>query len=603
MNWLRLPTWTRRARRGLTRRRSRQVPQSRLCRLEPLEPRLLLTNTFTQVTPFGGSAGAPMWFDYDNDTRLDAINNGRLWHNEGGGVFTDVGAAPAGGMVYPADFNNDGLTDLISNNGGSSVNVTINNGDGTWSGFGLGLGAWNESQGAAVADFTGDGFVDIYLGGYEQNDHTNPAEPDRFVTNIPDATKPGGRGLSKTWEGGGMKTRGGVSADFNEDGYPDVYTSQYRLQANTLWINNGSGSAFPFTNQAGAWSAAAGNGHSIGADVNDIDSDGDIDILAGNFAHPGQPETRVLLNRGAGGGYGFDDVGQRGIHFVESYAAPTLGDHNNDGLVDVFMSAIIPSYGDNGVFFENTGSVGNPQFTNRTGTAGLTGTGNDQDVWWADYDNDGDLDLLVADATQSRLYRNQVQIGHWLQVELHGMGLNRHGIGARVEAVVGSQRMVRQMQSGYGYASQVEPRLHFGLGTAVEVDTLQVVWPDGRIQAIGRVGADQRLQVTYPNAPTAVAIDAVLPRVLRLWPNYPNPFNNATAIRFEVPREGAVELVVYNLMGQRVAVLVAKELAAGAHRVTWDGRDESGRELASGMYLYRLRAGERKQTRKLLLLQ
>ena len=275
-----------------------------------------------------------------------------------------------------------------------------------------------------------------------------------------------------------------------------------------------------------------------------------------------------------------------------------LADYDNDGDLDLITTALSPTYGGDQIYHQRGGNllpVG--------ALLALADSSAGRGLSAADYDNDGDLDLLVADATQSRLYRNQVQAGHWLQVELHGIGLNRHGIGARVDAVVGNKRWVRQMQSGYGYASQVEPRLHFGLGPALEVDTLQVVWPDGRIQAIGRVGVDQRLQVTYPNVPTAVAIDAVLPRVLRLWPNYPNPFNNATAIRFEVPREGAVELVVYNLMGQRVAVLVAEELAAGAHRVTWNGRDENGRELASGMYLYRLQAGERTQTRKLLLLQ
>jgi pimeloyl-ACP methyl ester carboxylesterase len=106
--------------------------------------------------------------------------------------------------------------------------------------------------------------------------------------------------------------------------------------------------------------------------------------------------------------------------------------------------------------------------------------------------------------------------------------------------------------------------------------------------------------------PLSTAVEeraAVLPPFLSLAPNYPNPFNGDTAIRFSLPTSGAVELALYNLAGQRVALLASGKREAGAHVVNWDGRDEQGRALASGVYLYRLQAGVEVRARKLALLR
>ena len=90
---------------------------------------------------------------------------------------------------------------------------------------------------------------------------------------------------------------------------------------------------------------------------------------------------------------------------------------------------------------------------------------------------------------------------------------------------------------------------------------------------------------------------------MQLWPNYPNPFNSNTVIRFAVPQAGEVELAIYNLAGQRLVGLVAEALQAGVYTVHWDGRDAGGRAAASGLYIYQLRAGARTESRKLLLLR
>lgn len=99
--------------------------------------------------------------------------------------------------------------------------------------------------------------------------------------------------------------------------------------------------------------------------------------------------------------------------------------------------------------------------------------------------------------------------------------------------------------------------------------------------------------------------DALRPQVFGLEQNYPNPFNSATGVRFALPSSSEIELAIFNLTGQQVAALVAGEREAGTYTVRWDGRDGDGRELASGVYLYRLRTGDGRQveTRKLVLVR
>ena len=123
---------------------------------------------------------------------------------------------------------------------------------------------------------------------------------------------------------------------------------------------------------------------------------------------------------------------------------------------------------------------------------------------------------------------------------------------------------------------------------------------------IGSVSIDQdtRWDINLAEAATAVAEEtAAIPQDFALDPNYPNPFNPTTTIRFSLPQAGEAELSLYNLLGQRVATLVKGAQEAGVHTLFWDGRDGQGRELASGVYLYRLQAGVQVETRKLLLLR
>ena len=117
---------------------------------------------------------------------------------------------------------------------------------------------------------------------------------------------------------------------------------------------------------------------------------------------------------------------------------------------------------------------------------------------------------------------------------------------------------------------------------------------------------DIGLVAAKPSQPGTAGVesqDATVPEVFTLDQNYPNPFNPETTIRFDLPRSEEIDLALYSLIGQKVTSLARGHREAGTYSLRWDGRDDSGRKLASGVYLYRLTAGDRVETKKLLLLR
>ncbi|MFQ6002502.1 MAG: T9SS type A sorting domain-containing protein [Candidatus Zixiibacteriota bacterium] len=108
---------------------------------------------------------------------------------------------------------------------------------------------------------------------------------------------------------------------------------------------------------------------------------------------------------------------------------------------------------------------------------------------------------------------------------------------------------------------------------------------------------------TYPYTEVKEVGDDQVPYSFELFQNYPNPFNPTTNIRFSLPRSGHVKLDIYNILGKRVTTLVDEDLTAGNKLVTWDGRNDSGKEVASGVYFYKLKAGEYSETKKMILMK
>jgi hypothetical protein len=224
---------------------------------------------------------------------------------------------------------------------------------------------------------------------------------------------------------------------------------------------------------------------------------------------------------------------------------------------------------------------------------------------WGDYDSDGDLDLyLVNEGQPNRLLRNEIAAdNHWLQVDLVGTDSNAMGVGTRLRLVAGGQLQIRDVTAQTRHYGQDALRASFGLGATAIVDSLEVHWPSGIVQLLRNIAANQVLTIVEGDQ-TPVMETVTLPAVFRLWPSQPNPCNPRTTISYELPAATRVTLRVYDAAGRLVKVLADEAYqGAGRHSVQWEGIDQTGRSVSSGVYFVHLAAGGFRQTGKVALLK
>ncbi len=478
-------------------------------------------DTFTDYTATAGYDAhwnhKVAWGDYNNDGYVDFLNDVG-WKNNSGTNFVRLSGTgwnyPNGAGIW-GDYNNDGYLDifnytllayrilgvnepsLFQNNSGtgSMTDVTVAS---------LPAVPVVSSRGACWADLNGDAYLDLYYTGFEDW-NLGLSYPDAVLMNDGDGT------FTLSWTQANVyRARGVTACDFDEDGDMDIYVSNYRLQPNLLWLNAGTDDFGDFTDVAAAYGAQAGSGHSIGAAWGDLDNDGHIDLFAGNFAHAGQPESQFLRNEGAPNYHFEDKSAGAGLAYQESYASPALGDYDNDGDLDLYF-ANAPGYGGHCVLYTNNG---NWTFADVTDDEGLSGVVDTYQAAWADFDNDGDLDLLTA----SKLFRSNASENgnHWLKVHLKGDGVtvNRAAIGAQVRIDLGGGTILtRQVEGGTGEGNQNDLKLHFGLGSEEGPVDLEITWPDGTGIPETKLGVavDGLTRITFGNInntpPTANAQD------------------------------------------------------------------------------------------------
>ena len=527
---------------------------------------------FTQQAEVAGVADVGQGWglalgDYDGDGDLDlyVVNEGanRFFRNEEDGTFVDitteldadpVTTTPLGdwGRGRSAGFFDvelDGDLDLYLVNGRGAANRLYRNGEGGFAedAASAGLDHEGDGRGLAMADYDGDGDVDLFV--------ARTKEGSRLCRND-------GGTFAEVHEQMGLRLDGGVVVavfgDYDNDGDPDLFVSDqsppqlFSLYTGVRIFRNDDGASF-----LPARESLFQGSHAAGAAFLDHDNDGDLDLVT----------TDVRTSTPAPSVPSVPSVRDELYHNLGGYLVPV------GSLLEL-----------------------EPMSTGRGVSVG-------------DYDGDGDMDWFVADELHSRLYRNQFNQNHWLQVDLAGIGLNPDGLGARIQLSVEGNRQYREVHSAYGYCSQVQPWVHFGLGAAAQVDTLRVRWPDGQETVETDMAASQHLVVKHPSLMTAVVDgDTALPTSFELGPNYPNPFNPSTIIQFAVPAmpggsHPLVTIAIYDLLGQGVRTVVSAEFGPGVYRTAWDGRDDHGRGLASGAYLYRMRAGDHTQARKLLLIR
>jgi len=487
-------------------------------------------------------SGAAFW-DYDNDDDLDVylVNaadlpgissptaaTNALYRNNGNGAFTDVTAqAGVGDTGYGVgcavgDYDNDGFVDLYVTNFGANV-LYHNNGDGTLTNVAAAAGVADNRWGAscAFADYDRDGYLDLYVTNYvaysieaekvcQVRNLTTYCDPRAYpgtadilyhnngdgtfddVTRAAGVYYPQGRGL------------GVAFSDYDDDGDLDFYVANDATQ-NFLYHNNGDGTFSESSLLAGVGFSEDGRAESgMGTDFGDYDNDGRFDLIVTNF----QNELNTLYhNDGAGL---FSDVsyasgiGEVSLRFLGW--GVSFFDYDNDGDQDVFVTNghvhdnierfdDIGSYAQLNHIYCNEGQ-GRFTVTSDLGT-GLQLCKVGRGAAFGDYDNDGDIDILISNSNQTAdLLRNDGENqNHWLLVQLIGTESNRSAIGARVTVVVGEISLVDEVRSGNGFASGHDLRLHFGLGTHVTVDQLHVRWPNGLEEHFGDIAADCRIVI------------------------------------------------------------------------------------------------------------
>lgn len=558
------------------------------------------SQSFTQVTT-GDIVTDPTYSwgcafgDFNNDGKLDLFvgNNGinALYRGNGDSTFvristgpfgTDNGNCRGGGW---GDYNNDGYLDLFVPNNGSFCFLYKNNGPDSGYSFTKITGdpmvsLATDHRGSSWGDFDNDGFIDMIIA----------RNGDEFLF------RNNGNGTFSRIDTGAVVTSGGLSigptwCDYDNDGDVDLFIANMQSFGNFLFTNRGNGWFARVTSGPVATDAGAGAGGSWG----DFDNDGDFDLFVANA-----PGTNFFyINNGPDSGYTFTKVtsGPIATDAGVSYGS-TWADFDNDGDLDLFVS----NNDDPNFYYLNNGPP-NYSFTKITAINLATDPGTSWGSCVGDIDRDGDLDVFIANSAQNSLYLNDGNSNHWLSIKCKGTISNRAALGARVsvKASIGgiSRWQVRDVGGQTSYYSQGSLNTSFGLGNATTVDSIVIRWPSGMVDRYSNVAANRILTASEGGGLTGIEESSTeRPARFTLRQNYPNPFNPMTTISYEIGSKALVSLRVFDVLGREVANLVNRELAAGAHKVEWDAS-----AVSSGVYFYRLAAGDFTQMKRMVLLK
>jgi enediyne biosynthesis protein E4 len=494
------------------------------------------------------------FFDYDNDGWLDIyLTNGtrldekwapgksptsQLFRNNRDGTFTNVteksGLARTGWQtgVCVGDYDNDGWDDLFCGFWGHNI-LFHNNGDGTFSDVTRKAGLYHEQvrwgAGCTFLDYDRDGSLDLFVCNYVKFDLEQAAASSRAAScqwkGIPVMCGPrgligdtnllyhnnGDGSFTDVSEKAGILKPGArfsitaVSYDFDNDGWPDIYVA-VDSEPSMLFHNNHDGTFTDIGVTAGcAYSEAGHEQAGMGVAVGDYDCDGWLDIFKTNFT---DDTCNLYHNNGDGT---FSDVTfPSGIAVNSRFVAWGCGflDYDNDGWADLMQinGHVYPEIAghDVGQTYKNPRIVyrnmGNGQFKDVSAVMGpgISEHFSSRGAAFGDYDNDGDVDVLVLNMNDlpSLLRNDGGNKQNWIKIKLIGTKCNRTAIGARVRVVIGDHVQMDEVHSGSSVMSQGDLRLHFGMGKAETVDVIEVKWPTtGKLERFPQVKANQILTI------------------------------------------------------------------------------------------------------------
>jgi enediyne biosynthesis protein E4 len=497
------------------------------------------------------------FYDYDNDgwldiflvngTRLEGFPAGgeptsHLFKNNRDGTFTDVTAKAGvahsgwGQGVCVGDYDNDGWDDLFVTYFGKNV-LYHNNSEGTFTDVSQKAGVagkatrWN--TGCAFVDYDRDGRLDLFVANYIDLDLATAPVPESgpcLYKSVMVACGPpglqGGKNILYHNNGDGTFTDiseasgilsangtyglGVLTADFDNDGWPDIYVANDST-ASALYQNKKNGKFQDIAIEAGCALSPDGKPQAgMGVSAADYDLDGNLDIVKTNFAG----DTPSLYHNS--GGASFEDT-----TFTAGLGAHTqfLGwgcgffDMDNDGWADILIcnGHVYPEveqlkteagYAQRKLLYQN---LHNGHFADVSFQAGpgISEPSPSRGAAFGDFDNDGDIDVVVNTVNDyPQLLRCDLKLDHnWIKIRTIGTKSNRSGIGARLMCVTHlpgetkPHQQIDEVRSGGGYFSQNDLRVHFGLGKAEKVDVLEILWPSGQVDTLKDIKANQLIHV------------------------------------------------------------------------------------------------------------
>ena len=518
--------------------------------------------------------------DINNDGLPDIYFTGnevsdKLYLNKGNMKFEDITTTAIGEFAYDGwhtgvnmvDVNADGWLDIYVCRSGLPADkaqlgnlLFINNQDNTFSEKGkeLGVNVERKTTQAAFFDFDNDGDLDLYVMNHPNQAADKSKQTVASINQLIKAGSPDSDVLLENVDGKfvDITKKAGVSnhsyglgiavADFNEDGFDDLYISNDYMAPDYFYINNGDGT---FSDQSLARLKHMSN-FSMGNDVADFNNDGLVDILTLDMASEDHVRSKknmsgmstekfwgvvavgyhyqfmfnaLQLNNGNGS---FSDVAQlAGISKTDWSWAPLFIDFDNDGLKDLFISNgykrdsrdndynrsrdrdnpnlsitekldLMPATKIQNYIYHNNGKL---HFDKKMKEWGVDFAVNTNGTAFGDFDNDGDIDLVLNNMEeQSFILENKLQSNnHFLRLQLNNTNANRNSLGAKVTIKTKTGIQFQEMRNIRGYISSVENILHFGLGEESAIEFIEIVWPDGKISKLTDVEVDKKIVVDY----------------------------------------------------------------------------------------------------------
>lgn len=533
------------------------------------------------------------------------------------------------------DFNNDGWEDIFINNlENNQPNFFYkNNGDGTFTKMSnIEIAIGNASTSSTWGDFNNDGNQDVFVA----NGGTVGAKKNYLFVNNGDET------FTQTLTGTVVNQTNAFTVcswlDVDNDSDLDLFVARSG-GANQIFKNDGAGN---LTSQN-----LNDSGNSWGISWSDYDNDGDLDGFGTNWGAPnyfykndGSNLSRIAFPPLTNGN--------------SNSLSPSWGDYNNDGWQDLFVG----NSADSDRLFKNNGDGTFDEILNSPITIGII---NSEGSSWSDWDNDGDLDLIVSSGgnqspgevrlyenngagefteiedgelttlvgryeglttvdydkdgdldifisnyfnNDNLLYNNNGNDNHWINISLAGNVSNIDGIGAKiyVQAVIEGETVwqLREIVTHSGHVTQGSLKAHFGLGNATMIDSIKVVWPTQSEQILTNITPDQYLIIEEEN-PSQTNEVLKIKKAIN-FQVYPNPMEEEARISFKLNKPDFVKLEVLDLNGKLLTSLFSGKVNTGFQHFIWNGT-KNGMDLPKGYYLVSMTLGDVNFSEKLLVVR